>query len=123
MNNHQTHARIHCVKSVCIPSYSGPQFPAFGLNKERYSVSLRIQSECGKMLTRITPNRNTFYRNIKDFFLFIKLYCFQKIYQNIHQILDLASKQKSKKSKVACPRKSPELLNFPLHNLLQKRKN
>ena len=34
-----------CVKSVRIRSFSGPYFPAFGLNTERYSVSLRIQSE------------------------------------------------------------------------------
>ena len=27
----------HCVKSVSIRSYSGPHFPAFGLNAERYS--------------------------------------------------------------------------------------
>ena len=26
----------HCLKSVCIRSYSGPYFPAFRLNKERY---------------------------------------------------------------------------------------
>ena len=50
----------HCVKSVRIRSYSGPHFPAFGLNSERYGVSLRIQSECGKMLTRITANTDTF---------------------------------------------------------------
>ena len=31
------------------------------MNTERYSVSLRIQSECGKMRTRITPNTDTFY--------------------------------------------------------------
>ena len=36
---------VHCVKIVRIQSCSGPHFPAFGLNKERYSVSLRIQSE------------------------------------------------------------------------------
>ena len=36
-------------------------FPAFGLNTERYSVSLRIQSECRKMRTKITPNTDTFY--------------------------------------------------------------
>ena len=29
---------FHCVKSVLIRSYSGPHFPAFGLNTERYSV-------------------------------------------------------------------------------------
>ena len=33
---------IHCVKSVRIRSFSGPYFPAFGLNTERYSVSLCI---------------------------------------------------------------------------------
>ena len=52
---------MHCVKSVRIRSYSGLYFPAFGLNTERYSVSLRIQSECGKMRTRITPNTDTFH--------------------------------------------------------------
>ena len=31
------------------------------LNTERYEVSLRIQSECRKMRTRITPNMDTFY--------------------------------------------------------------
>ena len=34
--------------------------PLFGLNTERYGVPLRIQSECGKMRTRITPNTDTF---------------------------------------------------------------
>ena len=32
--------------------FSGLYFPAFGLNTERYEVSLRIQSECGKIRTR-----------------------------------------------------------------------
>ena len=30
---------IHCLKSVCIRSYSGPYFPVFGLNTKRYGVS------------------------------------------------------------------------------------
>ena len=51
----------HCIKIVRVRSYSGPHFPAFGLNTERYSVSIRIQSECGKMQTRITPNTDTFH--------------------------------------------------------------
>ena len=51
----------HCVKSVRIRSYYGPHFSAFGLNTERYSTPLRIQSECGKIRTRITPNTGTFY--------------------------------------------------------------
>ena len=42
----------HCVKSVRIRSYSGPYFPAFRLN---------IQSECGKIWTRITLNTDTFH--------------------------------------------------------------
>ena len=52
---------IHCVKSVRVQGYSGQHFPAFGLNTERYRVSLRIQSECGKIRTRITPNTDTFH--------------------------------------------------------------
>ena len=33
-----------CVKSVRIGSYSGPYFPAFGLNTERYSpYSVRMR--------------------------------------------------------------------------------
>ena len=32
--------------------FSGPCFPVFGLNKERYGVSLRIQSKCGKIRAR-----------------------------------------------------------------------
>ena len=50
--------------------FSGPYFSAFGLNTERYGVSLRIQSECGKMQTRITPNTDTFYAVLP--FLYIK---------------------------------------------------
>ena len=52
---------FHCVKSVGIRSYSGPHFPAFRLNTERYPVSLHIQSKCGKMGTRVTPNTDTFH--------------------------------------------------------------
>ena len=51
----------HSAKSVRIRSYSGPYFPAFGLNTERYGVFLGFQSECGKMQTSITPNAGTFH--------------------------------------------------------------
>ena len=50
----------HCVKSVCISGFYGPYFLAFGLNMERYSVSLRIQSKCGKIRTRKTPITDIF---------------------------------------------------------------
>ena len=49
----------HCVKIVRIRSYYGRYFSAFGLNTDE--VSLRIQSECGKIQTRITQNTDTFY--------------------------------------------------------------
>ena len=49
---------VHCVKIVLIRSCS---FSAFGLNTERYSLCLRIQSQCGKMRTRVTANMGTFY--------------------------------------------------------------
>ena len=64
VNNEYEHKfyRIYFwVKSAHIRSYSGPHFPAFGLNTERYSVFLRIHSECGKMRPRIVPNTDTFY--------------------------------------------------------------
>ena len=50
----------HRVKSVRIQSYSGRHFSAFQQYTERYSVSLHIQSECGKTLTRITLKTNIF---------------------------------------------------------------
>ena len=52
---------FHYVKSVRIRSNSGLYFPAFGLNTERYPVSLRIQTERGKIRTWITPNTDTFH--------------------------------------------------------------
>ena len=52
---------LHWVKSVRVRSYSGLHFPAFGLHMQGYSVSLRIQLECGKIWTRITPNMDTFH--------------------------------------------------------------
>ena len=49
------------MKSVRIRSFSGPYFPAFGLNKEKYSVSLPIQSKCAEIRTRKTPNSEHFH--------------------------------------------------------------
>ena len=49
------------IYSLLYRSYSGPHFPALGLNTETYGVSLRIQSECAKIWIRITPNTDTFY--------------------------------------------------------------
>ena len=55
---------FYCVKNVHIQKFSGPYFPAFGLNTEGYRVSLRIQSECGKIRSRKTPNTDTFYASV-----------------------------------------------------------
>ena len=63
---------LHCMKSVGIRSYSGLYFSALGLNTERYSALLRIQSKSGKMQTRITPNMDTFYGVLAS----IKASCF-----------------------------------------------
>ena len=46
--------------------FSGTYFPAFGLNTERYgvySVSLRIQSECGKIRSRKNSVFGHFWRS------------------------------------------------------------
>ena len=49
------------MRSILIRSFSGPYFPAFRLNTERYSVSLPIQSEYEKIRTRKTPNTDAFH--------------------------------------------------------------
>ena len=61
----------HCVRSVRIWSYSDRCFPAFELNTKRYEVTLRIQSECGKIRTIITPN--TLFTQCTLSCLFLKL--------------------------------------------------
>ena len=58
---------LHCLRSVRFRSYSGPYFLAFGLNTERYSVSLRIHSECGKLRTRTTSNTDTFHALLGEY--------------------------------------------------------
>ena len=55
-------------------------FSVFGLNTERYGVSLHIQSKCRKMRTWITPNTDTFYlvisaMNKKPFFYNLHVLC------------------------------------------------
>ena len=46
--------------SISVRVWSGQYFSPFGLNTERYGLSLRIKSKCGKMWTRITPNLDNF---------------------------------------------------------------
>ena len=49
----------NCVKSVQIRIFSGPCFPAFGLNMERYGLSVPSQSEWRKIRTR----KNSVFRH------------------------------------------------------------
>ena len=63
-----------CVKRVGIRIFSGPYFPALGLNTERYSVSLRIQSELGKTQTRKTLNMDTFHTSKIRLILYKKVF-------------------------------------------------
>ena len=65
----ETFYLIYSNKSSYIRSYSGPYFPSFGLNMERYFVSFRIPSECGKIRARRSPNTDTFYA-VLHFLLF-----------------------------------------------------
>ena len=58
--------RYHFVKSVRILSFPGLYFPAFGQNTERYFVSLRLQSECGKIRTKKLQIRTLFVQCINQ---------------------------------------------------------
>ena len=62
-NLHFLSSDLHSVKSVHIRSFSGLYFPAFGLNTGRYFVSLRIQSECGKIRARKNSKYEQFSRS------------------------------------------------------------
>ena len=59
---------LHYAKGVRIRSFSSPYFPEFKLNPEKYSVSLRIQSKCGKIWTRKTPNTDTSHAVLVNLF-------------------------------------------------------
>ena len=72
------------MKSVRIRSYSGLHIPAFGLNMERYGVSLYIQSKCGKMQTSVTPNTVTFQAVSTLSFTLILMYLYVGIISKFH---------------------------------------
>ena len=62
-NSDQLHiqSQQQTLKSVRIRSFAGLHFPVFALNTGRYGVFPHIQSECGKMRTRKTPETNIFH--------------------------------------------------------------
>ena len=62
-------SHLHSVKSVRIRSYSGPYFPAFGRNTERYFVRMRENtdqnnSEYGHFLRSADLIRQTQQHNL-----------------------------------------------------------
>ena len=74
----------HCEENVLIRSFSGPNFPAFRLNRQRYSVSLCIRSEYEKIGTRKTPSTDTFHP------MNFKAQILQKISLVVHVYLELS---------------------------------
>ena len=54
---------IHCVKNVHIRRPSGPYFPLFALNTERYGVSLHIQSKLRENTDQKISEYEHFSRN------------------------------------------------------------
>ena len=64
--------------------FSGPYFPAFGLNTKRYEVSLRIQSRCGKIRTRKNSVFEHFSRSVN---FIIMLLDTSNLYQFLHKKL------------------------------------
>ena len=65
----QKESTKNCIKGARIRNFSGPYFLAFGLNKNRYSVSLRIKSDRRKIQARKTPYTDTFHAVKKTLFL------------------------------------------------------
>ena len=51
----------YCVKTVQIRSFFWSVFSRIGTEYGRYSISLRIQSECGKYGPEKTPHLDTFH--------------------------------------------------------------
>ena len=94
----KVHWAVHCVKRARIRSFSGPYFPEFGLNMERYSASFRIQSDCGKIRIRKTPNTGTFYAVMFIFSLnnapclpvrcmyYVQWTCYHRVWSTAQQI-------------------------------------
>ena len=80
-------AGLHCKKSVLIQRFAGPYFPAFRLNTDRYSVSLHIQVEFGKIPTRKTPNTNTIHAVLPSKCVFFSSLKEHEDLENLYKLL------------------------------------
>ena len=68
-NGHISNKRRILRKEALIRSFSRPYFPAYGLNTEIYLVNLLIQSKCGKIRSRKTPNLEAFHAVIAAYLM------------------------------------------------------
>ena len=101
--------QYHCLKRVRIWNFYGLYFPVFRLNKEICGVNLFIQSKCGKIRARKTPNTDTFHAvcflcwrcnhigslHTNSSFMFIWI----EISNSWHEALSLTSKKDGNKRK------------------------
>ena len=73
-NNHRIALKkyAHCMKSVCIGIFSGPYFPSFGLNTQRSSLSLCLESKYGGNTDQKKSEYGHFSRSgkVKDMYFF-----------------------------------------------------
>ena len=75
-------------KTYPYSEFSGPYFSALGLHTERYYISLRIQSNCGKIQTRQTPNTDNFNAVEKTQLKHFKSICLTKRIGSLQVSLD-----------------------------------
>ena len=94
----------------CIRTENGVFKVNYKVNAKIYKVNLRIQSKCGKMQTRETPNMDIFYKMID----FLTL----KHAENMLEAWKLTWKQKRHHKPDACSkhRQTSKMSNFCKHS-------
>ena len=76
-----------------IRSFFGLYFPAFGLNAERYSVYLHVQSECGKIRTRKSSVFGHFSRSASSLKQLAKVFSSKGFSQHLPILLKVLKDQ------------------------------
>ena len=78
---------IRTARKMCV-CLSGLYFPAFGLNTKKYSVSLHVQSECGKTRIRKAPNADTVHAVISLCKITHRSVNFRTLWEDSHLFCD-----------------------------------
>ena len=78
---------VNCVKSVYVPGWSGPYFATFPLNMGTYSVSLHIQSKCGKKFAPGKSSEHGHFSHSGQVLWFISLNLFLCLHLGISSFL------------------------------------